>query len=144
VPSKVVSILVAVGFAASLSACGSTPITGAVASQDVQSQNIITTPAPGESKPAVVAEKAQCKGGVVGPTTVTKEFYSTSSVSAVKNFYMDLAKQGQWFLRDSGGLLLNYSMERGEQYWQLHINLASTADGAYQIVLEAYNPQAHC
>jgi len=139
-----VSSLAAVGIAAGLSACGNTQVTGAIGVGDVRAQNVITTPAPGEKEPATITQKAQCKNGVVGPTTVAKELYSTASVSEVKNFYTALAAQGQWYLRESSGSLLNYSKQQDNRYWQLHISLASSADGQYVVMLEAYNNGAHC
>jgi hypothetical protein len=143
-----VSFLAAVAIAAGLSACGNTQVTGAISVQDVQADKLISSTAPGESDIETVITKAHCKGGLATATTVDKHLYSTASMTDVKNFYAELATEGQWFHRqdDAGSSYqtLNYSKQAGDNYWQLHVTLPITADGQYEIQIDAFNPHAHC
>lgn len=140
--------LAAVAITAGLAACGNTQVIGAIPLTDVHADKLLTSTAPGEYESRTVSEKAGCKGGIATPTTVDKEFTSKAAVGTVKDFYTELATEGQWFHRQDSSTsmdqTLNYSKQSGENYWQLHVTLPDSADGDYDVRIEAFNPHAHC
>lgn len=133
-----------------LSSCARTAVVnGAVPTADVESHALLTSAAPGESDVVIVSRPAHCREGLPPtPVEITKQFASTSTVAEVKSFYLALVESDEWFYREgtasSTAQILNYSRQKGDQYWELHLKLPKSAGGRFEVTVDAYNPEASC